>query len=87
LKYGMPRIEAPRPRLRISDYARLKIALEAVDELIERIKASEEGHEQVDLSTEERRFYNAYKEHWVHAEERTTLTLYICRHSAKALRV
>ncbi len=86
LKFGMPRIGTARLSLKIVDYPKLKMALEGVDDLIERIKAAEHEHEDVELSAEERKFYNAYKEHWVHAEERTVLTQYICKQFAKALK-
>lgn len=84
-KYRLPRLVAPRATFRTTDYPRLKTALEGIDELIERIKTSEEEHEELALSAEERRFYNAYKEHWVHAEERTVLTAYVCRQLFRTL--
>ena len=37
------------------------------------------------LSNEERRFYEAYNVHWVHAENRRVRTRYICRLMVEAL--
>ena len=79
LKFGLPNLNAPRAAIRSIDYPKLKVALENVDELIERIEVAEEAEEEVKLSSEERRFYEAYDEHWVHADNRTTLTGYICK--------
>jgi hypothetical protein len=75
----LPNLNAPRTAIRPTDYPKLKVALENVDELIEKIEAAEEAEEEVKLSSEERRFYEAYDEHWVHADNRTTLTGYICK--------
>jgi hypothetical protein len=86
LKFHMPRLGAPRMSFKVADYPKIKMALEQVDELIERIKAAEDEHEDIGLSVDERKFYNAYKEHWVHADERTILTQYICKRAVKALR-
>ena len=81
-RFGMPRLGAPRATLRAKDYPKLKIALERIDELIERV----EGSPDVTVSQEDRRFFDAYDEHWVHAENRTILTQYICRQFVKAVR-
>lgn len=86
LKFGMPRLGVARLPLKVAYYPKLKMALEQIDELISKIKAAEDEHGDIALSVEERTFYNAYKEHWVHADERTTLTQYICKQSTKALR-
>jgi len=86
LKFRLNKLTTKRATFKVADYPKLKSALEGIDDLIERIKASEAAHEDLELSVEERRFYNAYKEHWVHAEERTTLTQYICKECVKALR-
>ena len=43
------------------------------------IKDAEDEHEEITLSTEERKFYDAYSEHWVHAENRKILTDYIVK--------
>jgi uncharacterized protein with ParB-like and HNH nuclease domain len=86
IKFGLRRIHATRFAFRASDYPKLKTGLEEVDNLIKRIKAAEDAHQDLDLSIEERKFYNAYKEHWVHVEERTILTQYICKQLRRAMR-
>lgn len=85
-KFGMPKIGTPRHSFKATDYPKLKMALERIDDLIERNKAALENNEEVKLTAEERRFYDAYSEHWVHADKRTTLTQYICKEFAKELR-
>jgi len=86
MKFGLPKLNVARSAFKVSDYPKLKMALEKIDGLIERIKAAEDEHEEAELSSEERKFYDAYSEHWVHAEKRKILTEYICRQLVKALR-
>lgn len=86
LKFGLPALDSPRESLKPSAFPKLKIALEQVDDLIERVEAADEAHEELKLSSEERRFYDAYSEHWVHADKRTVLTEYVCKILAKALK-
>lgn len=85
MRFGLPRFHSKRAAIKVSDYPKLKMVLEGVDALIDRIKEAEEAHEEAALSAEERKFYDAYSEHWVHADKRTVLTEYICRQMAKAL--
>ncbi len=85
LKYGLPRLRSTRKAFRSSDYPKLRAALDALDALIARIKEAEADHEEITLGAEERRFYDAYSEHWVHADKRTTLTEHICRKLYKVL--
>lgn len=86
MKFGLPRLRAPRGSLKVSDYPKLKTGLERIDQLIDRIGAAEEAHKAVNLSGEERKFYDAYNVHWVHADKRTVLTQYICRQFIHALK-
>jgi len=86
MKFSLPRLGTARSSFKASDYPKLKVALEGVDELVERIKTAEDEHEDIELTADERKFYNAYKEHWVHAEERTFLTQYVYRRCRKALK-
>jgi hypothetical protein len=83
LKYRLPKLNVPRFSFGISDYPKMKIALEQVDSLIEGIKTEKAG---LEPSAEEQKFYGAYDEHWVHAEERIILTQYICKRLVKAVR-
>lgn len=86
LKFGLRRLRAARSSFKVGHYPKLKIALEQIDDLIDRIEAAEDTHEDITLSVEERKFYDAYSEHWVHADKRTILTEYICKQLIKALR-
>lgn len=86
LKFGLPKMDASRDSLKPNDYPKLKIALEQVDDLIERVEVADEAHEELKLSSDERRFYDAYSEHWVHADKRTILTQYVCKTLVKALK-
>jgi len=86
LKFGLPRLGVGRAPLKSVDYPKLKAALEGIDGLIENIEAAKESNESITLSQEERKFYDAYSEHWVHADKRTILTHYICKQFVKALR-
>jgi hypothetical protein len=86
LKFGLPRLRSTRSAFKVTDYPKLKMVLERVSEVIDKIKSAEDEHTSIELSTEDRRFYDAYSEHWVHADKRTILTKYICRQFVKALR-
>lgn len=86
LQFGLPRLRAPEVAIKASDYPKLKIVLERVDGLIDRIEGAGADHEDIDLSAEDRKFYDAYREHWVHAENRVILTQYLCKQFVKALR-
>jgi len=79
LKFGLPKLNAPRESFKVGDYPKMKVALESVDELIEKIESAEAAHEEIKLTAEERKFYDAYNEHWVHADKRIILTQYICK--------
>jgi hypothetical protein len=86
LKYKLPKLKAPRTKIRTSAYPKLKVALEDIDALIDRVEAAEEAHEDINLSAEERKFYDAFTVHWVHADKRTIMTQYICRRLVDALK-
>ena len=74
LKYGLPRMQAPRRSPKPADYPRMKDALEQIDTLIGDI---ESGATQP--SYQERKLFEAQKEHWVHASNRITLAQQLCR--------
>jgi len=80
MKYGLPRLQAPRRALKPSDYPKLKSVLEELDELIEEIK---DGTRQP--TDQQRKFYDAQDVHWVHGSNRMVLTQYICRQFIAAL--
>ena len=80
LKFGMPRVQAPRRTLRAADYPKLMVVLEELDDLIEEV---EDGSKQP--TEEQRKFYEAQDVHWVHAANRLLLTQYLCRKFVAAL--
>jgi len=84
-KYGLPRLKSARRTIKVSDYTKLAVALDGIDDLLTRIKEAELDHEDIDLSSEERTFYDAYRVHWVHADKRITLAEYICKKLIKSL--
>jgi hypothetical protein len=83
--YGLPRLQAQTGKIKVADYPKLKVELEKLDDLIERIE-EEVSIENLNLSSDARKFYDAYSEHWVHADKRTILTQHICRSFARALK-
>jgi hypothetical protein len=83
MQFRLPRLQAPRRSIKVGDYAKLKTLLEEVDQLIEKIRAAEKAHAEVQLSPEDRRFYDSYNTHWVHATNRTVLTRYLCKKFVK----
>lgn len=85
LKYELPELAAPRTSFKSADHPKMKNALEAIDEMIVRVEDAEVG-EGADLTAEERRFYEAYDEHWVHADNRATMTTHFCKVLVKALK-
>jgi hypothetical protein len=50
------------------------------------VEAAEDADEEPKLSSDERRFYDAYSEHWVHADKRVILTEYLCRAMVNSLK-
>jgi hypothetical protein len=85
MKFGLPRLQAPRTSLSKNHYPKLKTVLEEIDERISKIEEAKETNEKLSLSAEDRKFYEAYDEHWVHAANRTVLTHYLCKQFANAL--
>lgn len=79
LKFKLPGLDASRRSFKTTDFPKMKIALEGIDTLVTRIKAAEKRHEAIKLSVEDRKFYDALTEHWVHADKRVTMTEYICQ--------
>lgn len=80
MKFGLPKFQGPRTAFKLSDYARMKTALEAIDQLVETTKPNTPK-----ISAEDRTFLSAYTVHWVHADKRVILTDYICKKLRKAI--
>lgn len=112
LQFGLPDMEYERRSFKQSDYPKLRVALEKVEEIFKKVEEEEERQQRIDagetkeevyedvyegevdeeairefdpLTSEERRFYDAYSVHWVHAENRRMRTRYICRLMVEAL--
>ena len=78
LKFRLPRFAHKRVTVKVADYPKAKAALVNVDAMLDRIKEAEDNDEEIELSRAERRFYDAYSEHWVHADKRSILAAYLC---------
>jgi hypothetical protein len=85
MKYGLPKMKTARKTFKVADYPKMSIALDNIDDLITRIKEAEADHEDMTLTADDKRFYDAFDEHWVHADKRVTLADYICRKLNKSL--
>jgi Protein of unknown function DUF262 len=85
MKWGLPKLKSARKTIKVADYPKIKSGLEGIDMLIEKIKNAEAEHEEVTLSADDRKFYDALTVHWVHADKRTIMADYICRKITKAL--
>jgi hypothetical protein len=83
MQFNLSKLQAPRQTIKTRDYPKVKTILEEVDQLIKNAVASNEDDEEVVLSVDERKFYEAYDEHWVHAANRTVLTQYLCKQFTK----
>jgi len=82
-KFGLLKLKSDRVSFRAADYPKMKTALEYVDDLL---RVDEFRRKPVALkSADDRKFYDAYSVHWVHADKRTIVTDYICRKLGKAL--
>jgi len=77
--FGLPKLAIGRKSLKTADHPKLKVGLQRVDTLIQNVEETKKAPETTMLSVEERKFIDAYSEHWVHADRRTTMTEYLCR--------
>jgi hypothetical protein len=87
MKFGLPKLKTNRTPLKVADYPKLKTGLLYVDELLERIEENKvkEKPDMTGISAEDRKFFNAYSVHWVHADKRVTLTEYLCKRLDRGL--
>ncbi len=85
LKFGLPKLKSERTAFRAADYPKLKNGLEYVDDLLKKAEESRKKPVALDLSADDRKFYDAYSVHWVHADKRIIATDYLCRKLGKAL--
>lgn len=86
MKFGLRKINVPRKVIKVADYPKIMTVLEEVDDLLQHVEDAKEANEPPRLSVDDRKFYEAFNEHWVHADKRTTMTLYLCRRFASVLR-
>ena len=85
LKFGLPKLRSQRTSFKTADYPKMKNALEYVDDLLAKAEQSRRKPTALDLSADDRKFYDAYGVHWVHADKRIIATDYLCRKLGKAL--
>jgi hypothetical protein len=85
MQFKLPHFTAKRKTFKAQTYAKLRNALEIVDTIIEQKKEEERTGNPSALTSEQRKFYDAYSEHWVNIDERKTLTSYLCKLMVKAL--
>lgn len=75
MKFGLPKLTAtPRKPVKSSDYPKVK---EVLEDLHAMIGAAEKGNAVV--SGDDRKFFEAQDEHWVHASNRVVLTHQLCK--------
>src|SRR6266404_5298685 len=79
MQFKLPSFSAKRMRFKPASYPKIRNALEVVDRVIEQRKEEEESGNPSTVSAEQRKFYDAYSEHWVNIDERKTLTAYLCK--------
>jgi uncharacterized protein with ParB-like and HNH nuclease domain len=84
MQYGLMGFDYPHEKIKPQDYPKISSALTAIDDIIEKEKEKAEAKAEDTkiklkdpLTAEEATFYKAYSEHWVHAEERKSLTAFI----------
>lgn len=86
LKFGLRRLGIPKSPLRGADYPKLKVVLETISAMVAGVEAARKKNREAALAPEDRRFFEAYSVHWVHAEQRTLMAQHVCRRFAKATR-
>lgn len=74
LKFGLPKLTVTRKSPKASDFAKMKNVLESLHALINGIEAGS-----VQAGGDDRKFFEAQDEHWVHASNRTILTQQLCK--------
>jgi len=79
LRFGLPKLTLPRREIRQSDLSKVRNTLEQIDDMVRRFQSDDGGAAIGQADPADVAFYNAYREHWVHAAERIELTRYIAR--------
>ncbi len=86
MQFRLPKLNAERITFKPESYVKLRNALEQVDEIIETSKEAERSGKDTSLSAEQRKFYNAYTEYWVHADKRKIMIEFVCKLMVKTLK-
>ena len=92
MQFGLPKMDEERISIKPANYEKVRVALEQVDDIFEKLKVAKEEAEEQEvevsdpLTKAERAFYEAYITHWVHAKNRKLLAEYIHRLIVKSLR-
>lgn len=79
MQYGLPSLEIERASIKPKDYTKMRVELEQVDEIIELLKEEGKTGGSKRLSSDQRKFYNAYNEYWVHADKRRILVSFLSK--------
>jgi hypothetical protein len=85
LKHKMGKMKATRRTIRESQYAKLKNGLEYIDNLLVEIEDSRKNTRKLNLTADDKKFWDAYREHWVHADKRIIVADYVCKKMTEAL--
>lgn len=84
--YGLSDLGIARKAIKEKDFPKIKNVLERIDNLITETARAEKENEATRLTAEERKFYEAFDEHWVHASNRSVMTKYLCKEFTKVLK-
>lgn len=85
IRFGLPGLTLQRHALRVAKYPRVHVELDNISAKIDSIEAAKKKNATANLSASDARFYNALTEHWVHADKRQIMTVYLVQHISKAL--
>ena len=86
MQFALPKLEAPRARLTVREYPKLMALLDRLHEMITESEVDATRQEVPPATPQDRRFFDAYSKHWVHATNRTILTRYLCEGFVRVLR-
>jgi len=77
MQYALPKLDDPRVSIKPASYPKIRSSLQEVDILLHKAKRESRGGSLEFLNAEQKKFFAAYNEHWVHAENRRLLTKHI----------
>ena len=82
MQHGLPKLDDARIAIKPISHSKIRSSLQQIDILLQRVKKEGKGGNLDFLTSEQSKFFAAYNEHWVHAENRRLLT----RHIGKLIR-